>query len=91
MNDKTKNLFLAAAVAGLMGASSGAIAKEKAAKKGAAKAEATGKCTQANECGGKGACKGGGNACKGQNSCKNHVIDATTEAQCKEAGGTFTK
>lgn len=95
MNDKTKQLFMVAAVAGLM--STGAVyAKDKAAKK-AAKAEPTGKCTQSNECGGHGACKGSANGsaheCGGKNACKSNVIEGITEKDChaKDAKATWTK
>lgn len=77
MNDTTKKLLIGAAIAGVMGLNTGAIAKPKAAKAGEFK------CEGATECKGHGECKTASNECKGHNGCKGQGwVMAKNEAEC---------
>ncbi len=55
-----------------------------------AHAAETGKCVGANSCKGTSACKTESSACKGKNACKGKGFEMKSEADCKEAGGSYT-
>jgi hypothetical protein len=91
MNPSTKNLFLAAAVAGMLGSLTGATAfadGQKAAADAAAKVEKSagsdGKCMGANACKGKSDCHTATTSCAGTNSCKGKGWVKMTEKDCKK-------
>lgn len=86
MNLSTKQLLMAAAVAGMLGAA--------APQGGRAVAdEATGTCTEKNGCSGRGHCAGIAagkeHACSGQNACSNNQIRNITKSQCDGYGGVW--
>lgn len=85
-----KNLFLAAAVAGLSLASANLLAADKAAPKKDATA-VEGECHGINACKGQGACGGKSHSCAGKNECKGQGWLKTTEKECKEKKGEFKK
>jgi uncharacterized membrane protein len=81
--NKTANLFVGAAIAGILSASGAGMLNAKPA-------EAKGECHGVNACKGKGACGGKeGHSCAGQNSCKGKGWLSLTEKDCKTKGGEF--
>jgi uncharacterized membrane protein len=83
MKPNSKNVLLAAAVAGLMMASH-AVAADNNAKTGE---QTKVKCYGVNACKGHGACGGAGHGCAGKNACKGQGFIETTPDDCKAQGG----
>jgi len=80
--NKTTNLLVGAAIAGILSASGAGVldAKPKQAK---------GECHGINGCKGQGDCGGKGYSCAGQNSCKGKGWLSMTEKECKDKKGEF--
>ena len=89
MKQNTKSKFqgaaVALAVAGLMGATSGAMAGEKTT---ASNTVEMSHCYGVNVCKGHNDCKTAENACKGQAVCKGHGFVALSAKACGDIGGS---
>ena len=87
MTIRTINVLLGAAVSTLLLAGT-AIAQAEANPDGEA---VKGECHGVNACKGQGDCGGKDHACAGKNACKGAGFKKMTEAECKDADGTFKK
>jgi len=82
----TRNIFLNAALIGLLAGSVAAHAEGTTNKSVKA---AAGECHGINSCKGEGECAGKTNSCKGHNSCKGQGWVKMSKKECKEKKGTF--
>ena len=78
----TKNLILAAAMAGLALGVTGCASNSQSA-------DGRGECSGINSCKGKGDCSGQGHGCAGQNTCKGKGWKKTTIEECSKKKGQF--
>ena len=87
MTVTTKGMFIAAAVAGLVGcASKGGAGNQPSSSSGMTSQGVH--CAGINSCKGQGSCAGNENACKAQNTCKGKGWVDTTASDCQAKGGT---
>ena len=85
MENRTKNMILGAAIAGLV--SGGALFAPKEALAKSKKTDDV-KCFGVNACKGKSACKTASNDCKGQNGCGKKGVMLMSAKKCAKKGGT---
>ena len=86
----SKNLLLAAAIAGLA-LSANAEEKTKEAKPSKASQDIQGQCSGVNSCKGTSACHSEANSCAGTNSCKGKGWLKMSQKDCKAKKGVFKK
>jgi hypothetical protein len=86
----SRNLLLAAALAGLALTATANDATKSAAPAKEVKA-VEGQCHGVNSCKGTSACHSEKNSCAGNNTCKAKGWLKTSEKECKEKKGTFKK
>jgi len=89
MNPTNRSIFVAAAVAGLIGGAN------LVAAPAAAPEAPKGNCTEKNSCKAHGSCngtaKGEKHACAGENKCAKNIREGMTEKECKDINGKWKK